>query len=139
MRFLPIACVIFAYFSSSALAQKASATLDQQERCATQAERIFNKLGWDFQRDSFQSHVSIKLNRCFVEIDGHATPGGTTRVLMDAYEQREYANYVWLPREGKKYWEVPPFECTFKPLGLPEQRCSSVDEYLSFTRQYLED
>lgn len=86
-----------------------------------------------------QSHVNTKLNRCFVEIIGHNPPTTTSKILLDAYEQREYATYIWIPKNGRKYWEVPPVECTLKPLGAAERKCASDQEYQDFVRPYLED
>ena len=139
MKRLSLSLTIILLTSSFGECQTAAPSLDQQARCAAQAEKIFTKLGWDFQRDSVQSHINSKLNRCFVEIIGHATPGSTSKVFMDAYEQREYATYLWIPRDGKKYWEVPPFECVLKPIGAPEQKCSTDEEYQAFVRPYLEN
>lgn len=58
---------------------------------------------------------------------------------MDAYEQREYATYIWIASPQKKYWEVPPMVCTLSPLGRPQQQCSSDEEYQAFIRPYLEN
>jgi len=60
------------------------------------------------------------------------------RLLIDAYEQREYAEYTWMSRKDKKYWEVPPSICKLIPLSTSEQFCKSENEYKAFVANYME-
>jgi hypothetical protein len=58
--------------------------------------------------------------------------------LIDAYEQREYAEYLWITDKVKKYWEVPPVMCRLIPAFGNEHLCKSEDEYDAFVASYME-
>ena len=58
--------------------------------------------------------------------------------LLDAYEGRTYAEYLWGEKQGKKYWEVPPIFCRLIPSSGQEQSCNSEEEYKAFVARYTE-
>ncbi len=78
--------------------------LELQEKCALQAEKVFRQLGYKGAQqngnvDSYQSHYNAKLNKCFMTVEStdiRTTPGTMliTKFLLDAYEQRIYAEYT---------------------------------------------
>jgi hypothetical protein len=59
---------------------------------------------------------------------------------MDAYENREYASYFWIPdpRGVKKYWEMPPNSCELTPSIREKRFCTSEEEYDEFVAGYME-
>jgi hypothetical protein len=59
-------------------------------------------------------------------------------ILFDAYENRDYAEYMWIPREGKKYWEVALISCRLFPSSGNERFCKSEAEYDDFVAAYME-
>lgn len=123
-------------------------SLQLQEKCAEQAKKVFHELGYkDSQQngnvDSYQSHYNIKLGKCFLAIESMnitTTPGTQfiNRVLLDAFEKREYAEYTWMSDKDRKYWEVPPKVCKLIPSSKNEQICKSDDEYKTFVASYME-
>jgi hypothetical protein len=136
-----------ALFASQAFAQ----TLAQQAQCAQQAKRMLHQLGWNVdttRRDtdewtvSLQSHYNPKLDKCFMvlETDGISGQGnvGTKDItLLDAYENRTYAEYMWAPNSGKKYWEVPPIICHLVASYDKQTTCHSEDEFNAFVVPYM--
>ena len=116
-------------FGSIAHAQ----SLDQQERCAQQAKRAYAELdaqnraemqqmgtGMSVVSSDYQSHYNVKLGKCLMLVERTDMLGSqstTTAYVMDANERRQYAAYVWMSREGKKYWEVPPVACELTLLA----------------------
>ncbi|MEW9580595.1 hypothetical protein [Paraburkholderia sp. DGU8] len=123
-------------------------SLQLQERCAEQAKKVFHALGYkevqqNLNSDSYQSHYNTRLGKCFmaIESDNRTTIPGKefiNRVLLDAFEQREYAEYTWMSSENKKYWEVPPMNCKLMEPSTSEQICKSEDEYKAFVAKYVE-
>src|SRR5262249_44527238 len=98
-------------------------TLDQQERCAQQARRAFQEIQaetrtvdkkWGSQELSsdYQSHYNTKIGKCLMLVESTSSLSwgetSTAAYLIDAYERRQYAYYLWSSRKDKKYWEVPP-------------------------------
>ena len=121
-----------------------TASLDLQERCATQARREFNELGWNkYQMADFSNHYNVRLNKCFMEITNTDTRSAkpqilTSKSLSDAFEGKVYGSYVWSTQKGKKYWEVPPLECTVTLLSGDEKVCHSSDEFNELVKQFME-
>ena len=142
---LTIVCV--ALFAGIVQAQ--SQALDNQELCAVQARRTFQQyekdsntgpladFGQTISSDS-QSHFNTKLKKCFILIEAKSS-GGNSATLFDAYERRAYANYLWIAREDKKYWEVPPTTCEMMPTRVAKKICESREEFDLFVKSYLEE
>ena len=118
-----------------------------QEKCTGKAEEVFQSLGYGGTKSNgdmsaYQSHFNTKLGKCFMAIESTTvTKNGNivnSKFLLDAYEQREYAEYTWISRNNKKYWEVPPFICKLIPSTASEQFCKTEDEYNKFVTNYME-
>jgi len=118
----------------------ASENLELQGKCSQQAQTVFLQLGYkNGGVDFYESHYNPKLTKCFVAI--HSTDmhsGANTQNLLDAYEQKQYATYFWMPDKVKKYWEVPPETCSLNPGTPNETTCKSEDEYKAFVARYME-
>jgi hypothetical protein len=138
-------------FGSIARAQ----SLDQQERCAQQAKRAYAELdeqnGAETQKmdlktvnisGDYQSHYNVKLGKCLMLVERSDMLGSqsiTTAYVMDANERRQYATYVWMSREGKKYWEVPPMACELAPSLREKRSCKTREEFDEFAAPYMEE
>ena len=126
--------------------------LELQERCTLQAEKAFKQLGYkdggELQNGvetTYRSHYNAKLSKCFIGLESNTfvtrtntLMGTKVKYLLDAYEKRAYGEYMWIPREGKKYWEVPPVLCRLSPLSADENFCKSDEEYTAFEARYME-
>lgn len=115
-----------------------------QEKCATQADKVFRGLGYKLtgSRENYsevlQSHFNPHLNKCFMTIETMDREGTRSRLLLDAFEQREYAEYFWMVDKVKKFWENPPKICMEVPLSGDERLCHSDDEYKTIVKRYME-
>lgn len=122
-------------------------SLGQQQQCAVQAARAFEFAGYkDNEWANFTNHFSSKLGRCFVEItalDAKTNPGTiwTYKTLSDAFEGKTYGQYSWHTVKGKKYWEVPPFECSLFPDGTQSslQVCKTEVEFDDFASSLMQN
>jgi hypothetical protein len=119
---------------TSKLADKvARENLELQQKCAQQAEKIFMQLGYRMDRPTlgisatYQSHYNAKLGKCFMTLD--STGAGDHRFLFDAYEQREYAEYMAMPAR---------LNCKLIPSSGRETLCKSEEEYKAFAATYME-
>jgi len=127
-----------------------NATLDLQEKCATQARIEFDSEGWDkptLQRAAtsatFVNHYNTKVNKCFIQVDStddKTAPGETFlgTSISDAFEGKNYAQYDWKVDKTKKYWEVPPFYCKVTPLSGEPITCHSDGEFKQLIKQFME-
>jgi hypothetical protein len=120
-------------------------SFDLQQRCASQAEKTFRRLGYREDRPTddllgaiYQSHYSTARNKCFMTLETTTKAGFESKFLFDAYENRPFAEYDWMPQKGKKFWEVPPVVCKLMPSSTDEQNCKSEDEYKAFVAGYME-
>jgi hypothetical protein len=144
VRILAFFFLILVGQSPIALAQ----SLDQQERCAQQARRAFQEIQTEARAsnqkmdlspvsDDYQSH-----GKCLMLVETTTMLGSQENVssyLMDANERREYAFYVWISRQGKKYWEVPPTSCDLTPSLREKKTCKDRDEFDAFVAGYMEE
>ncbi len=121
-----------------------TASLDLQEKCAKQAQQAFKRDGFEKEQlASFSNHYSEKLNKCFVRYDttdASSTPGimFVNKVVSDAFEGKVYGEYMWRSDKVKKYWEVPPVQCTVTLPSGEEKTCHSPDEFDTLVKQYME-
>jgi hypothetical protein len=127
---------------SAKLAERSRAgTLEQQAKCADRAYRDFEDWGYKAKDSAdFVSHYNAALDRCFVRFQN--TSGGgefTFRSLFDAFGGEQYADYAWQAKQGKKYWEVPPFVCKVTTPAGEEQDCHSDEEFKDMVRIYMGD
>jgi hypothetical protein len=128
-------------------------SLQEQATCAAQARKTFQEdnAEWDRQNKQigihtvsldYESHYNAKINRCLMLVTRIMTVGNkshTSKNLYDAIERRPYAGYVWIAREDKKYWEVPPVSCELTPTHNETQYCKSEDEFNAFVAKYMEE
>jgi len=137
----------FADFESQAAAKAKSQSnsLDYQEKCAEQARKTFDDLGYKTQKMAgYENHYSAKFGKCFILIEDTDTTYAPTiwthRSLLDAYEGKVYGEYSWHTDKKKKYWEVPPFMCkVVLPSTREDHFCKSDDEFQQLTRTYMEE
>ena len=150
---------VFAYWQSLAIRQEReqirqlnakldampkTASLDLQEKCATQAQKQFDELGWNKNpMADFANHYSARLNKCFIEVeytDTRTVRGEiiTSKNVSDAFEGKVYGNYTWSTEKGTKFWEVPPLECKVTLPSGEEKVCDSADEFDELVKQYME-
>ncbi len=119
-------------------------TLEEQNKCAAQAREEFISEGYKpGEMAGFESHYNPRLSKCFVEIQSTDTKVAKpeimhTKILVDAFEGKEYGSYIWETQRGKKYWEVPPLECKVTLLSGEETRCQTSDEFDRLVKQYMQ-
>jgi hypothetical protein len=120
-------------------------SLDLQEKCAKQAHEEFKHEGLEGKPlAEFSDHYNPKLGKCFVEVDytdAKSNQMFVSRTVMDAFEGRVYASYIWNNSSKKKYWEVPPIKCSVTMLSAEERTCSSdsgPDGFDALIKQYME-
>jgi hypothetical protein len=95
----------------------------------------------------YTNHYNSKMGKCFIEMTVRVQMKSdlatiwTNKFLSDAYEGKAYGNYSWHTVQGKKYWEVPPVECSMFPDGTDGslQRCTSEAEFDAFVAKYMGD
>jgi hypothetical protein len=117
--------------------------LDLQEKCALQAEKVFRAMGYKLEADSLQSHYHPAKGRCFMLMSTFpkSNPDGsviTFKYLLDAYEQKSFAEYGWRARNDKPYSEVRPFMCKLIRSVGNEVACTSTEEFEQFVATYME-
>ena len=119
-------------------------SFDLQERCARQATQEYKRQGYaTHQMADFTNHYNSKLNKCFMQIqdtDSNSVRGTiiTSKQLSDAFEGKVYGNYIWNTEKNKKFWEVPPLECTVTLPSGEQTICHSSEEFDSLVKQYME-
>lgn len=120
-----------AALTSKLIDKTARENFELQEKCAKQADKVFRELGYNLNADSNQSHFNVKLNRCFMSFGTGSVGKFPSKYLIDAYEQRQYAEYfVFI--EGRSEG------CSLTPLGEKEHSCKSKEEYNEFVAKYME-
>lgn len=86
----------------------------------------------------FTNHYDGKANSCFMETVVAAVPVGnefsTTKFVSDAFEGSMLANYLWISKPDKKYWEVPPMDCMVKARDGKDNHCDSDEEFQQLVR-----
>lgn len=149
-RALAITLIAIAY-GSIARAQ----SLDQQERCAQQAKRAYAETEAEFEAynrartqktvrfsGDYQSHYNVKLGKCLMFVETTDMLGAqfvTSAYVRDAYERRQYATYVWMSSDVKKYWEVPPIACEVRPSLHDKRLCKTREEFDELAAPYMEE
>ena len=116
--------------------------------CDEQAEKRFqeDKNSDDFgdkkkknpPLESYTSHYDPTVNVCYVRINSiSANPPMTSDAVYDAFGGREFAAYIWVNAQKKKFFEVPPTECDIDIPGKPQEKCDSIDEFNRETEKYF--
>jgi hypothetical protein len=129
-----------------------SQSLDLQEKCSTQARKAFIEYEREDKAQSrgasklisidYQSHYNTKIKKCLLLLETLHALGNelsTSVTLTDAYERRTYASYLWISRENKKYWDVPPSECELIPTLREKRTCATREEFDAFVAEYMEE
>jgi hypothetical protein len=149
MREVVLAMAVLAACATSALSQ----SLDQQERCAQQARRAYEKieadkvalnkrLGNELLSMNYQSHYNTKHGKCLMLVQTTERVVGLLRItelLTDANERRQYAYYVWLQEDNQQSSEVPPRTCVLTPSLRDRKDCASSKEFDEFVAPYIEE
>ena len=114
--------------------KSARENLELQDKCASQADKVFRQLGYSLSKDmaSNQSHFNVKMNKCFMSFSV-LTGGSLSKYLIDAFEQRGYAEFHSIYAIGR---EIP--HCSLTPIGASATTCASESEYTTFVAQYME-
>jgi len=118
-----------------------SQSLNFDAMCKAQAEKEFRK-NWNEKGASYQNHYNTKLKKCLMLIETLGQVGdqpSISKTLLDAYEGRVYATFYFVADKVKKYWEVPPKECTLVPSFSNKRYCTTEEEFEEFVAQYLEE
>jgi hypothetical protein len=130
-----------------------SQPLELQAVCAAQSQKAFQE--WEneskngpaasvskpFSSD-YQSHYNTKLKKCLVLIEAVEDVNGQiahSANLFDAFERRQYASFLWMTRENRKYWEVPPIVCALLASFRQQKNCTTREEFDSFVAEYMEE
>jgi hypothetical protein len=148
---------VFAYFQQASLqaqsevVENLTARLETkardfsfQEKCAKQARELFARWGYDKEAAAdFTNHYNERLNKCFIALENRSAStlgSAVNKVLADAYEGKEYAEYSWYNHSGssKKYWEVEPDSCKITLPSGQEKTCNSSEEYDDLIKAYME-
>ena len=124
--------------------QQTAANLDLQGKCAKQAGEAFKVQGYEKEQyANYTNHYNAKLNKCFIKIESMDTKTAkgtffTNKVVMDAFEGKGYAEYMWMSDKVKKYWDVPPKLCKVTVPSGEEKVCKSSEEFDELLKPYME-
>ena len=120
--------------------------IDLQTKCASQAKIFFDYFISDSQErqsDEYSNHYNATLSKCFVLIKHGITSVNDiyTKNFFDAIEKKQYGSYAWKSQQGKKYWEVPPFDCTIYSDGNQDtvKACKTEEEFDAFVATYIKN
>jgi hypothetical protein len=128
---------------SSKLTDKAALeNFELRQKCALQGGNLFRQLGYKLNDLALlQTHYNAKLNKCFLAFD-YTTSGAegleNVKYLLDAIEQREYAEYIWKSEKDRPFLAVPPLSCKLIPSSVDTRICKSEEEYRAFVAHYME-
>jgi hypothetical protein len=109
-------------------------TLDDQKRCAAQAEKAFQTFkseGLQLASAYYSSHYNTKFQKCLMLI-GDVRPGRMSMVwLTDAFERRTYASIAWFSSDK-------PMSCVLIPTSREKRYCATREEFDDFVAGYME-
>lgn len=89
--------------------------------------------------ENYQSHYNTKIKKCLIYItESFSMKGQITESddLLDAFERREYADYLQIIKNNAKY-DVPAY-CVLSPNFDQAKHCSSKAEFDAFVAKYME-
>jgi hypothetical protein len=131
----------------SSRAQQVHASLADQKVCAEQAKKFFNETDYSDNskkpiKNEYTSHYDAAAKVCYVRIDFNIYDAKTKKLtassyVFDAFEGRNFAEYVWFSDPVKKYWEVKPFSCSVKPMNGEKLFCNSTEEFEKMVDRYF--
>jgi len=132
----------YAELSSKFSDKTARENFELRQKCALQGGNLFRQLGYKLNDLALlQTHYNAKLNKCFLEFDYTTSSADgleNVRYLLDAIEQKEYAEYIWKSEKGRPFLAVPPLSCKLNPSSGDKSICKSEDEYEAFVAHYME-
>ena len=115
------------------VAKLAAANLDLQDKCSKQARVRFASLSSSQAIATFTNHYNAKLNKCFALVNQLQFTGGKMsmvgNVLVDAYEGKEFAHYVW--HDGNVT------RCDM--VGIDGKACTSLEQFKKIIKPYMEE
>ncbi len=118
------------------------ASLELQAKCAKQAKTAFDEQGFK-ARDmaGYQSHYNGRINKCMIHVENRTfvdKGNSDIRTVFDAFENKEYASYMWSSDGSKKFNEVSPMLCEVKLESGEKQKCQSQQEFEELVKRYME-
>ena len=118
--------------------------VELQEKCAKQARLQLIDGGWKEPEASETNHFNEKLSKCFIliwsEMANKPSDGSfwINEGLYDAFEQKEYGEYIWKSAKTKSYRDVPPLQCDVTLPSGEKRLCHSLDEFQELTKVYMQ-
>ena len=105
---------------------------------------MFLDLGYKMNSlNGFGNHWDEERGKCFMELTTFQTSGNgeamTTRSVMDAFEGKQYAEYMFQSRKGKRWDEVPPLSCRAISRNGDEVKCGTPFEFDDLVKTYMGD
>ena len=113
-----------------------------QQKCATQADKIFKENGYDSSKytDFYTDHWNKSFEKCFLFITSIRTENGgiTSKFLTDAYESTIYGQFFQTDYAANL--NGPP-DCEMYKDGKRDsfQGCKSETEFDNFVKPYMEN
>lgn len=117
-----------------------TASLELQGKCAKQAQEYLSQFQINDLVDE-RNHYNVGLNKCFVETRTASSQFGnltTSKILNDAFEGKEYGNFILVVPLNKAEWQVAPAECRVTLPSGEQTICHSSDEFDALVKQYME-
>jgi len=110
-----------------------TASIDVQQKCATQAKIFFDNKKADINTWDYQNHYNVNQNKCFILItERFFDDSGISEILYDVFENKEYANGTF----GKDWLGKPSNYCYFIDQT---KDCKSVTDFNGFIKNYMEN
>ena len=123
-------------YVSTSTPQRAS--LDDQSKCAKQAEYVFKDLGYkdtsDGSKNNYLNHYNNSLGICFIQINSWSNINGNfmeQNFLSDAFEGKSYADFS---SSGSDVFSMNVLSC-----NMLDNQCETRLEYDNFVKQYMEN
>jgi hypothetical protein len=143
------ACCLCAVTGLSCMPVAHSQPLNLQAMCATQAKKAFQEWlgdnksqGPELISGDYSSHYNTTLGKCLMQIEATHSSNkqvSSSKLLMDAFERRVYASYLWISKEGKPFWGEEPEKCELNPSLRQTKNCNSEEEFKAFVADYMEE
>jgi hypothetical protein len=117
-------------------------TIEEQANCDKQAKAFFNEVDYKgYLKNEYSSHYNVKMRKCFVSIrttERISDQFWTAIELYDAIERKAYGTYRWHSDKVKKYWEMPPVECSVETSAEGSKHCNSEGEFALLASEYMD-
>ncbi len=126
-----------------------SQSLPQQGQCAVQAKTAYQEFEAEWKQggeielvtSNYESHYNAKLQKCLMllsmtNFSKRTQKLSETVILVDAYERRGYASYMWIDRNNLP--DTIPFLCTLTPTHDETKTCTTRAEFDAYVAGYME-